>query len=179
MEEFSRKTLKLAVFNKKTKSDVVHSFYYWMCIILILFWFIILIIPVVDFFIKNAVEKNLGETTEFSTILPFLKIVNVKNFGSAFGMLGRHPQFLLFFTFAVISGLLTMVFVKKIKDVKLLIAISFIIGGGIGNLVDRVLRGYVVDYLKVTFFPPVCNLSDYLICLGVGLLAIYMFRNQT
>ena len=50
-----------------------------------------------------------------------------------------------------------------------------IIGGGIGNLIDRVLYGYVIDYLSLSFFPPVCNFTDYAITIGVILLVVYIF----
>ena len=48
-----------------------------------------------------------------------------------------------------------------------------IIGGGVGNLIDRILNSYVVDYLSLTFFPPVCNFADYVIVVGVILLAVW------
>ena len=49
-----------------------------------------------------------------------------------------------------------------------------LIGGGIGNLIDRIAYGYVVDYLSLTFFSPVCNFADYCITIGVILLAVYL-----
>ena len=49
-----------------------------------------------------------------------------------------------------------------------------IIGGGVGNLIDRLVHGYVVDYLAVSFFPPVCNFADYCITIGVFILVIYI-----
>ena len=49
-----------------------------------------------------------------------------------------------------------------------------LIGGGIGNLIDRIFLGYVIDYLSISFFPPVCNFADYCITVGTGLLLIYM-----
>ena len=55
------------------------------------------------------------------------------------------------------------------------ICAGLIIGGGIGNLIDRVIYGYVIDYLSVSFFPPVCNFADYCITIGVILLVIYIF----
>ena len=49
-----------------------------------------------------------------------------------------------------------------------------IIAGGIGNLIDRVLLGYVVDYIQVSFFPPVFNLADSFVVVGVILLLVYV-----
>ena len=50
-----------------------------------------------------------------------------------------------------------------------------IIGGGIGNLIDRVFLGYVIDYIQLSFFPPVCNFADYCITAGTILFVIYIF----
>ena len=58
--------------------------------------------------------------------------------------------------------------VKKIPDG------AYIIGGGIGNLIDRIFLGYVIDYLQLSFFSPVCNFSDYAITVGTVLLVIYL-----
>ena len=49
-----------------------------------------------------------------------------------------------------------------------------IIGGGIGNLIDRIFYGYVIDYLSLSFFPPVCNFADYCITVGAVLLVLYI-----
>ena len=51
---------------------------------------------------------------------------------------------------------------------------AILIGGGIGNLIDRVFYGFVVDYLSVSFFSPVCNFADYCITVGTILLIVYV-----
>ena len=51
---------------------------------------------------------------------------------------------------------------------------GLIIGGGIGNLIDRIFYGYVIDYISLSFFPPVCNFADYAITIGTILLIIYV-----
>ena len=51
---------------------------------------------------------------------------------------------------------------------------ALIIGGGIGNLIDRIFFGYVIDYLSLSFFPPVCNFADYCITAGTIMLVIYL-----
>jgi len=68
---------------------------------------------------------------------------------------------------------LYFVFVKKINNQLFLIASSFVIGGGIGNLIDRIFFGYVIDYLKLSFFSPICNISDYFITFGAILFVFY------
>ena len=51
---------------------------------------------------------------------------------------------------------------------------ALIVGGGIGNLIDRIFYGYVIDYLSLSFFPPVCNFADYCITAGTVMLIIYV-----
>ena len=64
---------------------------------------------------------------------------------------------------------------KNYKNSKLFsVSAALIIGGGLGNLIDRIFVGYVVDYLALTFFPPVCNFADYAITAGTVLLIIYL-----
>ena len=53
-----------------------------------------------------------------------------------------------------------------------------LIGGGIGNLLDRLFRGFVVDYLSLSFFPPVCNFADYCITFGAVLFIIVLFTQN-
>ena len=62
------------------------------------------------------------------------------------------------------------------KDAKLNIAISLVLGGGIGNLIDRIFRGYVIDYIDINnlFSFPVFNLADICIVLGIVIIVIDM-----
>ena len=81
--------------------------------------------------------------------------------------------------FIVVTSVVILAFVflllKYGKTSKLFsIASMLIIGGGIGNLIDRIYLGYVVDYLSLSFFPPVCNFADYCISGGTVLLVIYL-----
>ena len=54
------------------------------------------------------------------------------------------------------------------------VALALIIGGGLGNLFERVVLGYVVDYLSLSFFPPICNFADYCITAGTICLIVYL-----
>ena len=77
-------------------------------------------------------------------------------------------------TSVIIVILLYIIIFKKIKSKMFLISSALIIGGGIGNLIDRVLYGYVIDYLQLSFFSPVCNFADYAVTVGTVLLVIYL-----
>ena len=67
-----------------------------------------------------------------------------------------------------------IMFVKHPKGKMFYISAGLIIGGGIGNLIDRVFYGYVIDYISLSFFSPVCNFADYAITIGTILLIIYV-----
>lgn len=143
---------------------------------MIFFILVSVLIPIADVAAKFLVLKNLSSGDEIKTFIPFLSIVKVKNFGIAFGIFKGQTGFLILLISAILIALLYLVFSKKIKSKQLLLAISFVIGGGIGNLIDRIFFGYVTDYLKLSFFPPVCNLSDYFICLGGLIIALYCIK---
>ena len=56
----------------------------------------------------------------------------------------------------------------------LLTSLSLVLCVGIGNLIDRIFLGYVIDYIQLSFFNPVCNFADYCITIGTALLVIYI-----
>ncbi len=143
---------------------------------MIFFWLFIFLIPLVDCFLKSNVNNMAGNTEVLNT--RFLNIVKIRNFGSALGIFKNHPHFVLVSTALIICLLISMVFIKKVKNKVLLLSISFIAGGGIGNLIDRLSVGYVTDYIKIKFFPPAFNLSDCFICLGVMLFIVYALKDQ-
>ncbi len=145
---------------------------------MLLFWIVTFLIPLTDFFIKKQICNSIDINTEISTIIPFLKIVLVKNYGVALGMFQRKTFITVILTSVVLIFMMLIVTLKKIKDKILIIAFSFMIGGGIGNLIDRLLYGYVIDYLKLTFFPPVCNLSDYFISIGAVIIILYSIADK-
>lgn len=143
---------------------------------MLLFFVITFLIPVLDQFIKLAVKSSIAENAKVETFFPFLTLTNVKNFGAALGMLANGRYILIAVTLLIMIYFLYLIFIKKIQSHLFLIASSLIVGGGIGNLIDRLMLGYVVDYLSLSFFSPICNFADYSITAGVVLLAIFVLK---
>ena len=143
---------------------------------MLLFFVITFLIPVLDQFIKLAVKSSIAENAKVETFLPFLTLTNVKNFGAALGMLANGRYILIAVTLLIMIYFLYLIFIKKNRSHLFLIASSLIVGGGIGNLIDRLMLGYVVDYLSLSFFSPICNFADYSITAGVVLLAIFVLK---
>lgn len=145
---------------------------------MILFFIVVLIIPVADQIIKFWIKNNIYGSCVIDTKIPFLKLTYLKNFGAALGAFIGGRYFFVCMSIIVISVLLYFIFIKKVRDKAFILASSFIIGGGIGNIIDRVFFGYVIDYLKILFFSPVCNLSDYFISMGIAIMIFYIFKNN-
>lgn len=135
---------------------------------------IIVIIPVLAEIIRCFVVANLKPDDVVHAVPSLLDLVYTKNRGVAFGMFQNGTVF-----FAITTSIVIIVaaifLIKNYKKNKLFsIALSLIIGGGLGNLYERIVHGYVVDYLRLSFFPPICNFADYCITAGTICLIIYL-----
>ena len=121
-----------------------------------------------------SVNFVLGESREF--INGFINLTYIHNRGGAWGMLYGHTYILIPLT-AVIMAVCVLLYIKYGNKSRLLLwAITLVLSGGIGNMIDRVFRGgNVVDFLHFEFFPsfPVFNVADCAIVVGAGLLILY------
>ncbi len=104
----------------------------------------------------------------------------VENTGAAFGVLQGEQFILVGVTGVLILVLAVAVALKKIPSPWMQWCFALIIGGGVGNLIDRVVLGYVVDYLQVTFITfPVFNLADCFVVIGAIIFVIgYLFLDK-
>lgn len=117
---------------------------------------------------------TLGDTSDF--INGFIDIHYIHNRGAAWGMLSGYTWLLLLFTAAVMIVCVVLLVKTAHKKRLMLWAMTLVISGGIGNLIDRVFReGNVVDFLHFQFWPsfPVFNVADCAIVVGAGLLILY------
>ena len=96
-----------------------------------------------------------------------------ENRGAAFGMLADHRWVFLSISTVMIVGLLVYLFLGKCENMLYGVSISMIIGGGIGNMIDRLAVGYVVDfiYFRLINFA-IFNGADSFVCVGAGLLIL-------
>ncbi|MEE1172735.1 MAG: signal peptidase II [Ruminococcus sp.] len=132
------------------------------------------VIVAADQIIKYFVVNNLKPLGSVSVIDNLFKLTYVENRGVAFGMFNDMRWFFVVLTSVLIAAIIIFMFIKRPGGKLFYIAAGLIIGGGIGNLIDRILYGYVIDYLSLSFFSPVCNFADYAITIGVVLLAVYV-----
>lgn len=124
---------------------------------------------------------------ETVAVVPFFNLTMAHNTGAAFSFLAQAGGWQRWF-FAVIAFVVStalFVWLKHLNSTAKLeaISISLILGGAIGNLIDRVLLGYVVDFLDFynyfgSYHFPAFNIADSAICVGAALLIIDSFRHK-
>lgn len=128
-----------------------------------------------DQLIKFFIERDLQPVGKMSFIDGFIGWRYVRNTGAAFGSFSDSTVLLSVFTGIVILALIIYIFSGKVKSKITLVSLTMIIAGGIGNLIDRIFRGYVVDFIEVQFTDfAVFNFADILVTCGAFLLIGYL-----
>ncbi|MCR4925619.1 MAG: signal peptidase II [Clostridiales bacterium] len=136
---------------------------------------VIALLAVIDQLIKIIMEVWLKPIGSSGVIKGFISFAYLQNRGAAFGVLQNGTVILSIITFIVIIAGIYLVAFNKIKSKFECISISLVISGGLGNLIDRVFRGYVVDFIKTDFMDfPVFNFADCLITVGACMLVGYL-----
>lgn len=139
----------------------------WMCIFILAFL-------TIDQSLKYFARTHFNFGEHFTVVPNLLDVTYVENRGAAFGILQNQQWFFILFTLCVVSLLIYLVKFKNFNNKLFMVSSILLISGGIGNLVDRVYLGYVVDYMKFSFFTTVCNFADICIVTGTVLLGIYI-----
>ncbi len=129
-----------------------------------------------DQYTKYLIMTNfsLGEGADF--IKGIIDIVYIHNKGGAWGIMQGHTWGLLTMTIIIMLVCIAMLFKWGAKNKLVLWAMSLILFGGLGNMIDRIFRdGNVIDFLHFEFWPtfPVFNVADCAIVVGVSLLMLY------
>lgn len=133
-----------------------------------------LFIAAVDQVIKYFISTNLKPVGSVTVINNILDFTYVENKGVAFGMFSGMRWIFIALTAFLICAIVIYMFKKKPQSKLFYVCVALIVGGGIGNLIDRIFYGYVIDYISLSFFQPVCNFADYCITVGTFLLVIYV-----
>ncbi|HAS37651.1 MAG TPA: signal peptidase II [Ruminococcaceae bacterium] len=135
----------------------------------------IAVLTAADQLIKLVVERNLQPIGTAEFINGFIGWNYVRNTGAAFGSFSQSTTLLTVVTGAVILAGIILIAAKKIKSKFYLTCAVLIISGGLGNLIDRIFRGYVVDFIDVQFTDfAVFNFADILVTVGSIALMVYV-----
>ena len=142
---------------------------------------IYIILLCIDQISKLLVVNLLTKTDSITIIKNFFYLTYINNDGAAFSILVGKRIFLILIAVLVIVMLIRYIKKNNIQNKLELVSISLIIGGSLGNLMDRVIRGYVIDFLDFKIFNynfPIFNLADTFIVIGVFLLLLKEIRKE-
>lgn len=133
---------------------------------------------------KLFIDRTMDLHSTVTVVENFLNITYVRNQGAAFSFLATSPYRLPFFILiSVVAAIVILAVFYKLRDEQRLttVSLSLIFAGAIGNLIDRVRLGEVIDFLDAHWYAhhwPVFNIADSAICIGVALMAVDMFREE-
>ena len=140
-------------------------------------WIKILTI-IVFVLVIDLITKHFLFDVEYYNLIPNLISVatNGGNDGAAWGMLSGKRLTLIIVAFIMLITLFVFNYFVKCKNSLYIVSFSFIVGGAIGNLVDRIWLGYVRDFIFLDFMPtfPTFNIADSFLCVGSALMVIYI-----
>ena len=139
------------------------------------------VVVVIDQWTKQLAVEYLKPIATKPLIEDVLHLTYLENSGAAFGMMKDHRWiFMATSTIAVIAITVFIVgWYKKYHDVLLFTGLALIAGGGIGNMIDRVALGYVVDFVDFRLINfAIFNAADSFVCIGAGLIVLYVIISE-
>ena len=142
------------------------------------------VLLILDQATKHYVAANMA-LFESIPVLPFFSITYVHNLGAAFSFLADQGgwQRWFFAAIAFIASIVFLVWLKKTpkENVMLSVAFALMLSGALGNLIDRVMLGYVIDFLDFYYQQhhwPAFNVADSAIFVGAVLMILDSFKNE-
>ena len=145
-------------------------------------WIIVIAACVILDQVTKWIVVNSMELYESIALIPKLfSFTYIHNYGAAWGMFSEHRW--VFILVTSIALLIMPVILYQYRKVHYLfsLSLSLFIGGALGNLIDRIFVGYVVDFLEFTFIDfPVFNVADICVVFGAGIMIVYaLFFDKT
>lgn len=138
-----------------------------------------ILIPLVCIILDQAVKYWAATDLQAMGSIPLWKgvfhLTYCENTGAAFSMFTGQRWMLLAVTLILLAGLLWVLYKGWMQNAFGRLSLQLIIGGAIGNMIDRILMGYVVDMFDFCLIDfPVFNVADIFLCVGVGMMMLYI-----
>ena len=128
---------------------------------------------------KHLVLANIAMYEDVAVLPGIFHFTYIENKGAAFGMLANNRWVFHVISTVAIAAFVFYIIKYRPKDILLRISLSFVVGGGIGNMIDRCFRGSVVDFIEVDFIDfYVFNVADIFVCVGCGLMVLYIILSE-
>ncbi len=142
---------------------------------LIPFFVGIFIIAILDQAAKFFAAGLLSNVKTIPLLEDVFHLTYVENTGAGFGVFSGYTWMLTTLTVIIILAVIIYMLVKKPKNPWLVTALTFMMGGAVGNVIDRIRIGYVIDFFEFAFIDfPVFNIADCFITVGAVIFAIYV-----
>ena len=150
------------------------------------YFLLVVLTLLLDRWTKSLVQSRLLLNSAIPVIDGFLNITYVRNTGVAFGIftsISSPAKSVLLSLFTALAATFVVIYSVRspVRNRRLQVALSLILGGALGNLYDRISSGSVVDFIEIYFRDyqwPSFNVADSAICLGVVLLGYEIFRSE-
>ena len=134
-----------------------------------------ILIVLFDQVTKHIVLSELTKVATVELIEKVFYFTYCENTGAGFSVFAEHTELLAFVSALVIVAMILYVVLKKPQSRMLTLALTFLVGGAIGNLIDRVRLGFVVDFLDFRLIDfPIFNVADCFVTIGATLFVIYI-----
>ncbi len=167
---------------KSFPADVGFRLRKWGCMFLLPYLALLVSVGLVcvDQLLKLAALEWLKPVHTVPLIEGVLHLTYVENRGASFGMMAGQQWLLVWVTALVLLALAVAIIAGKIRDRFALFNVAVILGGGVGNLIDRVYRGFVVDYVDFQLINfAVFNFADICITVGTAVLVCWIIFGQS
>ena len=141
-----------------------------------------IILTMVLVLVADLVTKHFLFKVDYFNLIPHVISIagNVQNTGAAWGMFSGKVIGLILVSVLMLVALFVFNQFVKNKNTFYCISFGFVIGGAVGNLIDRIAFNYVRDFIFLDFWPsfPVFNVADSFLCVGAVMLAIFILFMQ-
>ncbi|MBQ7387704.1 MAG: signal peptidase II [Clostridia bacterium] len=154
---------EIEIFKKKRAVDYV------------IYSLVIVVGIILDQLSKLLVVKHIPLDTTVPLIKDVLHMTHIRNDGAAFGMLDDHRWIFIAISTVTIIALAFYLYLGHAQNNLYAVSIAMIISGGIGNMIDRLVLGYVVDFIDFRafdFWKWIFNGADSFVCIGAGMLIL-------
>lgn len=128
---------------------------------------------------KLLITQNISEGAFAEGIKGVFRLTYIKNKGAAFGILSEHRWVFMILSVIAIAAILFYLWKEKPRSILVRLSLGMILGGGIGNMIDRIFRGAVIDFIDLEFMRfYVFNVADSFVCVGCFLLILYLILSE-
>jgi len=134
-----------------------------------------IIIILIDQITKFLIKINFQLNESLPLIKNIFHLTYIQNTGAGFGILKSQTLILIFISLIVIGVILYYIGSIKEKEKLLQILVGFVLAGTIGNLIDRIAYGFVIDFLDFQIWP-IFNVADSFVTIGIIGLIIYLWE---